>query len=92
MATAQKFKTILSPDTDVAIDKLNDDDQTAVVAWLDGTLPNIVRRDAIVKANTPVGTIFVFQIPDTKIIVTTANGHDAEGNRVMLVIGLGVVA
>ena len=92
MATAQKFKTILSPDTDAMLDKLNDDDQTALIGWLDATLPNIVRRTAITKSNTPSGTVFVFQVPDTKVIVTTVNGHDQSGARVMLVVGVGVVA
>lgn len=92
MNTDTKFRTILSPEADAMFDALETDDRETLIDFVFNTLPNIVRRDALVKATTPVGTLFVFQIPGTTMIVTCFDGHDQNGGRVMIVAGAAKLA
>lgn len=90
MTNATKFHTIMSPDADEALDALDADQMDATLGFLAVTLPNVVRRDAVVKAPSPMGTVFTFQVPETKVLVTCLNGHAQSGERVMIVLGVGV--
>lgn len=92
MNTDTKFKTIVAPEADQALDTLTAEALEPTLAFLAGTLPNIVRRDAITKVNSPLGTIFVFQVPDAPVIVTCINGHNQDGDRIMIVVGVGQLA
>lgn len=91
MNTDTKFKTIVAPEADATLDALDADALDATLAFLATTLPNIVRRDAVTKVNSPLGTIFVFQVPETKVIVTCINGHNQDGERIMIVVGVGTL-
>jgi len=92
MTAATKFQTIVSPEADAAIDTLGPDVLEPTLTFLAVTLPDITRRDAVSKGTTPFGTIFTFQVPETPVIVTCLNGHNQNGERLMIVVGLGVVA
>lgn len=90
MTTDTKFHTVVSPEADAQIDTLGEHAIDALGFTAD-VIPNIVRRDAISKAATPMGTVFVFQVPNTPVVVTCLNGHNERGDRVMLVLGFGKV-
>jgi hypothetical protein len=91
MNTDTKFKTIVAPEADQALDTLTAEALEPTLAFLAIALPNITRRDAITKVNTPLGTIFVFQVPEAPVVVTCLNGHNQDGERVMIVVGVGQV-
>jgi len=90
MTAATKFHTIVSPEADAAIDSLGEHDTERVLDFLANTLPNIRRRDAVSKGTTPFGTIFTFRVGS--VIVTCLNGHNQDGERLMIVVGLGALS
>lgn len=90
MNTDTKFLTIMSPEADQALDALDAEQVDATLNFVAITLPNITRRDAVVKATTPFGTIFTFQVPETSVLVNCLNGHNQDGQRIMIVAGIGV--
>lgn len=91
MTTETKFNIAVAPEADEALDALSEENRDRTLAFIAVELPNVVRRTAVSKATTPFGTIFVFQVPDTGVIVTTLNGRNHDGERVMLAIGVGEV-
>lgn len=90
MTTQQKFHTIMSPEADAALDALGEHDREVALTFVAETLPNVTRRTAVSKATTPFGTIFTFRAGT--VIFTCLNGHNHDGERLMIVAGIGSIA
>lgn len=86
MPSDTKFHTLMSPEADGHLDAMSEQARETALTFVSEQLPNIRRRDAVMKSSTPMGTLFNFAASDS-VIVTCLNGHAQDGSRIMIIVG-----
>lgn len=86
---SDKFTVLMTSEADASVDTLpNAPIVETALRFISEELPNITRRDAIIKANLPIGTVYTFRVPSSQTIVNVLYGRNTSGQRTMIILGV----
>lgn len=90
MNTTAKFQIVTTTEFDHSLDGLGAEARKDLLDWMMDDLANIRRRDAIAKANTPMGTVFTFQ-HGALIVTALYRRMGDDQRRTMFLLSLGAI-